>query len=82
MQIPTSKALAHIAEIFEETAESIVPERKLDSMNAWDSMGILTFIAELDEKYDVILSTDEIQKLTTIQDILATLNNHGLEIVD
>ena len=82
MQVSTSEVLAVLAEVLEESADSLTSDRKLDSIDAWDSVGVLTLMAELDDKYGLTLTTDEIQNFSTIKDVLTVLRDKGLNLTD
>ncbi len=73
----TSEILIWIAEVFESPAEKIRPETKRDEIEAWDSLGILTLIARMDEDFQVLLTEDEIQQLRSVGDIVEVLRGHG-----
>lgn len=66
-----------IAELFEESVENIKSDTKREDIPAWDSLGILTLMARLDEDFDIILSEEEIQELRTVEGILITLRRNG-----
>lgn len=46
------------------------PDTKLDSLEEWDSLGIMAVIAMLDKQFDIRLKGDEITSLHNIGDIL------------
>ena len=46
------------------------PATKLDSLEEWDSLGIMAVIAMLDKRFDINLKGDEIASLNTAGDIL------------
>ena len=46
------------------------PDTKLDSLEEWDSLGIMAVIAMLDKKFDIRLNGNEIALLQTSNDIL------------
>ncbi|MCG7853622.1 MAG: acyl carrier protein [Methanosarcinaceae archaeon] len=71
-------ALSWIAEIFEEAVDDIRPETSSEDIPAWDSLGVLTLMAALDEEFDIQLSDEEIQELRIVEDILAVFERHGL----
>lgn len=71
------EALYWLAELFEEPNDLITPETPLDNVPTWDSVGILTLIAELDEKCGVLLSGEHMQAMTKIDDILEVLRQNG-----
>lgn len=66
--------LAWVAEIFETPLEMIGPETKREEIEAWDSLGILTLIARMDEDFHILLTDEEIQRLRSVGDIVDFLN--------
>ena len=77
MNMNAEEALAWIAELFEEAVENISPETPRDEIPAWDSLGILTLIARLDEDFEILLEEEEVQELRSIGDILDALKRHN-----
>lgn len=76
--ITEKQAFEMIAEVFEENESSITVDRAIDTIDGWDSIGILTFMAELDSRFGVTVSTDEFEKLSTINDVLELLKNKNV----
>lgn len=72
-----NEALAWLSGIFEEAPESIRPETSRDEIAAWDSLGVLTLMAELDEKFNIQLEADDMQDMKKVQDLLDLLVRHG-----
>lgn len=73
----TNEAIEWIAELFEEPVENITHETLRDEIPAWDSLGILTLMARLDEDFEILLEEEEVQELRSINDILEALRRHG-----
>ena len=71
------EALKWIAELFEEPVENIRPETKQDEVDGWDSLGVLSLMAGLDEEFDILMSEEEMQNLHTVADILEVLKKNG-----
>lgn len=69
------EALKWIAELFEERA--VTTDTRREAIPAWDSLGVLTLIAALDEKFDISVSDADTQGLKSVNDILAILRKHG-----
>jgi acyl carrier protein len=67
-----------VAETFEAPEERIRPETKRDEIDAWDSLGILTLMARLDEDFHILLTEEEIQQLRSVEDILNLLRKRGV----
>ena len=72
-----SEALKWIAELFEEPASAIDASTQRDAIPAWDSLGVLTLLAALDEKFDVSLTDTETEHLQSVNDILRLLRDRG-----
>lgn len=72
-----NEILNWVAGVFEVPADRIGPETKRDEIEAWDSLGILTLIARMDEDFKVLLTEDEIQQLRSVADIVEVLRQHG-----
>ena len=73
----TNEILTWVAGVFERPADGLGPETKRDEIEAWDSLGILTLIARMDEDFQVLLTEDEIQELRSVGDIVEVLRKHG-----
>lgn len=73
----SNEILAWIADIFESPLEKIRPETKRDEIEAWDSLGILTLIARMDEDFHILLTDEEIQRLNSVGDIIDVLRKHN-----
>ena len=52
------EALKWIAELFEEPVENIRPETKQDEVEGWDSLGVLSLMAGLDEEFDILMTEE------------------------
>ena len=72
------EALILIADIFEEPIGNIKPETLRKDIPAWDSLGMLSLMATLDENFDIVLADEEIQNLREVNDILEVLRLKGL----
>ena len=71
-----AEALAWVAEIFQESAE-MTPETPRENIAMWDSLGVLTLMAELDEKFDLVVSDQDMRAMTKVGDILSLLEKNG-----
>lgn len=72
-----NEALAWVADVFETQGEKIKTETRRDDIEAWDSLGILTLMARLDEDFQILLVEEEIQQLRSVKDILDLLRRRG-----
>lgn len=73
----TQEALNWIAEVFEESAGRIGAATERSAIAGWDSLGTLSLIAALDEKFDIHLDEKEIEGMAKVDDILAVLRRQG-----
>lgn len=76
-KITTSEALKMLSDAFEEPVANLRAEVSRDDVPGWDSMGALTLMAELDERFSIELTADESRKMTRIDDVLQLLRQHG-----
>ncbi len=44
-------------------------------LDEWDSLALLTLIAELDEQYGVLIQSEELDKILTIQELFDLVQN-------
>ncbi|MPZ18403.1 MAG: hypothetical protein GEV06_10890 [Luteitalea sp.] len=75
--VSQDEALAWVAEMFEESRENIQPATARDAIPAWDSLGQLVLMAQLDERFGIRLTESELPGLQSVQDILDVLHRHG-----
>jgi len=62
--------IALIEEMLDVEEGSINAETRLDEIDNWDSMAIISLIALVDEHFNKPLSASQIRKFKIIQDIL------------
>jgi acyl carrier protein len=74
----TQEALTWIAETFEEPPERVAADTPRDQILGWDSLGVLTLMASLDEKFDIQLTEKEMESMERVSDILAILERAGV----
>ena len=69
-----------ILEILKETFDLDSVDKTCSQTNcpAWDSMGQLNLVAELEDTFDVSLEPEEIGKMKCFEDIVEILKKKGL----
>ena len=72
-----AEALTWLANLLEEPPENVGPDTHRDEIAGWDSLGVLTLMAELDEKFEIRLDAEEMKAMTRVKDVLALLERHG-----
>ena len=74
----TQEALALIAEIFEELPENVQYNTPRSEIPAWDSLGMLSLMASLDENFDIRLTEDQLSEITKVGDVLEILRQKDM----
>lgn len=73
-----SQALSMIAEAINTPEDEVQPAASLDELEGWDSMGVLLLMAELDERFSLLLEEETIGSFSTVADILKLLKDAGV----
>ncbi len=71
------EALKWIAGLFEAPIDSIQPDTPRSAIAAWDSLGVLTLMAGLDEQFHIVMNDGDAQRMTAVKDILDLLRQQG-----
>jgi acyl carrier protein len=71
------QALDWLAELFQHPRGSLGAETPRGEIKAWDSLGVLLLMGDLDEKFGIVLADSEMQALKTVGDILMLLRERG-----
>ena len=77
-KISLQDALEWFGEMFEEPLQNLSATTHRDAIAGWDSLGTLTLMAELDERFGIALSEDQLAGMASLQDILNILEQHGV----
>lgn len=72
-----AEALRWIAQTFEESPDHITEATTRDQIAAWDSLGVLTLMAGLDQEFGIVLPDGKIQTLQSVADVLGVLKEHS-----
>jgi len=72
----TEEILEWLSELFNEPKGSISLETLREDIPEWDSLGALTLMAEMDEKFGVVLSNSELDSLSAVSDIMEVLRKN------
>ncbi len=73
-----SQALSMIAEAINTPEGEVKPATTLEDLEGWDSMGVLLLMAELDERFSIILEEETIGSFSKVADILKLLKEAGV----
>jgi acyl carrier protein len=70
------EALTFLAEVF-ECPNNLTPSTARQNVRGWDSMGVLSLMAEFDDRFSILLTQAQLEQLKTVNDILNILREHG-----
>ncbi len=62
-----------IATAINAPEDQVQPDTELQNLEWWDSMGVLLLMAELDERFGIILEEETISSFAKVSDILKIL---------
>ena len=74
--ISTPEALKMLAGVFDEPVQGIRLTTARENIPGWDSMGALSLMAELDERFGIELTADVSRSFTKIGDVIDLLRTH------
>lgn len=71
------EALEWVAGMFDQPVDGLAPDTLRDDIPMWDSLGVLTLMAELDEKFAIVLTDADMRAMQKVDDILDVLRKNG-----
>lgn len=60
-------------------AEQVTDGLQYNSIREWDSVGHMALVAEIESRFAVVLSTDEILGLSSFAEAKRILQSHGID---
>jgi len=73
VKLNLEEKLSLIAEALDIEPGTLKPETRLEDLQEWDSLGMVSLIAMLDKHFSVRLQPEEIRALVTVEDILSRM---------
>lgn len=70
------EAIEWIAKVFETSPDQLTPDTSREGVPAWDSLGVLTLMANLDSDFGIVLTDDDVQGIKTVGDILHVMKRN------
>lgn len=67
------KKIELIAEVMDVDPEKLTPETVLETMEEWDSIALISFIAMMDDEFEKIVKGSEIKEKKTVADLMAMM---------
>lgn len=71
------ETLHWIAELFQEPPGTLTEETPRTAIASWDSLGVLTLMAALDEKFDLVVTDESMSAMQKVGDVLELLTRSG-----
>lgn len=68
---------AWLAQLFEEPVGNVTEATPRESIVGWDSLGTLALMAEMDEKFDIQLTEQDVTGFVTVGDVIGLLSARG-----
>lgn len=69
------KKLELIAETLDVDVESLTPETKLNDLDEWDSIALISFMAMIDDEFNKIIKGSLVKEQKTIADLISLMEN-------
>lgn len=69
-----AKVITQLEEILEADAGTLSESTSLDSLDTWDSLAVISFIAYVSDEFDHVLSGDDLRDAKTVGDLIALVN--------
>jgi acyl carrier protein len=73
VKLNLEEKLSLIAEALDIEPGTLKPETRLEDLQEWDSLGMVSLIAMFDKHFSVRLQPEEIRALVTVEDILSRM---------
>lgn len=71
-----------LEELLEFDSGPLLADRLLNTIESWDSLAIISFIALIDEKINVVLDGNSLANANTIEDLLKLVEKSVLDKVE
>jgi len=71
---------AIFCDVFELTPSELGDALEYQSIPAWDSVGHMSLMAELEDAFDISLDMDDVIEFGTYKTGIATLKKYGIDI--
>jgi len=68
-----------MADIFEISIDQINASTTMENIEAWDSLKHIELIAAIEEKFEIVLETEEMIEMISFKDIKRILSAKGIK---
>ena len=66
--------------VFDDGDLSVVPEMSAKDVDGWDSFNHINLIVALEEEFEFSFTTEEIDNMSCVGDLVSILQQRGLDI--
>lgn len=77
-KISTNGIMLWLEELFEAPENTISAESIRDNIEGWDSLGTLTLMAELDQRFEIALTEETLEDFTSVAAVIDLIQKKGL----
>ena len=71
------KKIELIAEVMDIEAETLTPDTVLETIEEWDSIALITFIAMMDDEFDRVVKGKEVKEKKTVGELMAMMEEEA-----
>ena len=71
------EAISMLAEIFEVEESDINLDSRREDISGWDSLGVLSMMAEFDSRFGITIPSDTLSALEKVGDVIGILKELG-----
>lgn len=75
--VTVGEAISMLAEIFEVSEEDLQLDSRREDISGWDSLGVLTLMAEFDSRFGITITSETLGTLEKVRDLIDILKKHG-----
>jgi len=76
--VTVEEILLWLEELFEALPGSINASSQRDDIEAWDSLGTLTLMAELDQRFEIALDEEALENFSSVNAVIGLIKQKGL----
>lgn len=76
-QVTKEEMLTWLEQLFVEPPGSLSLEKTKDEIAAWDSIAVLDLMVGLEERFELVITDEEVDNLLSVQAIYDLLNKNG-----
>ena len=79
--IPSADLYAIVASVFGVEPSKITEALRPGEIPQWDSLGHMSLMSALEQRFAVVFAMDEVLAVNSIADLRVILKKHGIQVV-